>query len=277
MKIKITKFHKIIGGLSRNLNSKYFVSSFENTDLIRVIKELKKVPPRDIDFQKSQLLEGKIKDKGVIIKIGDNNDIDNEYNISKSLGRTKGYVKFLHYFSCKDNFRDFFEGRKDKICDGEGLMKVIIMPHFQLGSMATYKLDVDSLRSSLYLACLFYIDAFQEKGFIHNDFHAGNILLKTTKQTKIDFGEGYIVQTNHIRPWICDFEKSVIGIDINNAKLYGDFKYDLQKLFFLLPTFIDNIEKSGCIKISSFIENCSNIKEIKEKLKDTIYSFIIIK
>lgn len=157
-------------------------------------------------------------------------------------------------------------------------MKIRIMKfnNIPLGSMATYKWDVHSLRSTLYLACLFYIDAFQEKGFIHNDFHAGNILLKTTKQTKIDFGDGYIVETNHIRPWICDFEKSVIGIDINNPKLYGDFKYDLQKLFFLLPTFIHNIDKSGCVKISSFIENCSNPKEIKEKLKESIYSLVII-
>lgn len=278
VKLTVIKLQKIIGGLSRNPNSqKYFIKGLESqANLIKVLKELKKVAPRDIDFQKSQLLESTLDKTAVIIKIGDNNDMDNEYTISKSLRRTKGFIKFLGYFTCEDDFREFFQGKRNTICTGKGNMKVIIIPYYELGSLASYNWssqNIITLQSSLYLSCLFYMDAYIEKGFIHNDFHAGNILLKSTKQSIIEFNSNLIVKTTGIRPWICDFEKSVIAYDVSNERLFNDFKYDLQKLFFLLPTFIKSIDKSGCTKISTFIETnlkMNNIKDVQKSLGEII-------
>jgi hypothetical protein len=256
------------GGIPRSPKSnKYFISTCkdklrDNENYIKIIKEIKEIQSiRDIDLQKSQLLEASMDSINVIIKIGDSSEIENEYNMSLQLKKYKGFVKFLCYFTCQDNFLEFFEKKRKTICKNweNGNMKVIIMPYFPLGSVASYKWTIGNIKilhSSLYIACISYIDAYNEKGFVHGDFHAGNILLKKTTQKTI------LVETHGIRPWICDFEKSYICKKSKNSD--ADFIYDLQKLFFLLPTMISNISKSNIMNIPQFINNNYNNLKTEE-------------
>jgi len=257
--------HKQDGGLPRDSNSAKFFIQTCSPQWVRVQKEIKKVrSDRDLDIQKSQLLEGTYKDASVVIKIGDTLDIDNEYAISQRINKYKGFVKFICHFTCDDDFRDFFNGKRTSICKGPGdSMKVIIMPHFDLGSVAGFawtNTNVHILRSCLYVACMCYIDVYNACGFIHNDFHSANVLLKPTKQTILKFtsGNNHIdVQLHGMRPWIMDFEKSTIMP--HSAKGYQDLRFDMAKMFFTLPTFNKNITNASVLNVVSFIQNAADI------------------
>lgn len=249
---------KQIGGLSRNPNSaKYYVDTC-SPEWVRITNEIKKAQDfRDIDIQKSQLLQGTMKDEAVIVKIGDSQDIDNEYAAAQHVKRFKGFVKFYCFFTCNDDFREFFKG------EGPGSsMKVILMPYFPLGTIATPTTlwtpeNSRVLHSCLYVACLCYIDAYKEKKFIHNDFHAANILLKSTTQSSMTFSDDLTVHLYGVRPWISDFEKSVIGT--GTPMDYENFKYDMTKLFYLLPTFLPQIDRSRILNVVGFFQSVSNI------------------
>jgi len=267
------------GGLSRNANSaKYYVKTC-SPEWVKVKEEIKKVQDtRDIDIQKSQILLGSMADEAVIVKIGESHDIDNEYAVAQTVKRFKGFIKFYCFFTCDDNFREFFKGKRNTICYGPGTtMKVILMPFFPLGSIATYiwtPENIDILHSCLYIACLCYIDAYKERGFIHNDFHAANILLKKTRQRIISFTSEIHVTLRGVRPWIGDFEKSVVS---NQSSMdYEHFKYDIGKLFILLPTFVQHVDRSTLFNMATFFQGLDNIcsndarKQLWDKIRDNV-------
>ena len=253
---------KQTGGLSRSPNSsKYYIQTC-SPEWIKIEMEIKRVQnTRDIDIQKSQILKGTMTDKAVMIKIGDSDDLTNEYTASQIVKGLKGFIKFYCFFTCNDDFREFFKGKRLTICKGLGSsMKVIVMPYFPMGSIASYTWtpeNINVLHSCLYIACLCYIDAFKMKRFIHNDFHAANILLKHTKQHTLDFHDGITVSLMGLRPWIGDFEKSVIGSGIPID--YEYFKYDIGKLFMLLPTLIPNIDRSTIYNMAIYFQNVDDI------------------
>jgi hypothetical protein len=255
---------KQLGGLSRNPNSsKYYIETC-SPEWIRITNEIKKARDfRDIDIQKSQLLQGTMKDEAVIVKIGDSQDIDNEYVAAQHVKRLKGFIKFYCFFTCNDDFREFFKGKRTTICKGSGTsMKVILMPYFPMGTLAApskpWTLEtVATLQSCLYVACLCYIDVYKQKRFIHNDFHAANILLKATTQPSMTFSDDISVRLNGVRPWISDFEKSAIGTGTQMD--YENFKYDMAKLFYMLPTFLPQIDRSRILNVVVFFQTAANI------------------
>lgn len=255
---------KQLGGLSRNPNSsKYYIETC-SPEWIRITNEIKKARDfRDIDIQKSQLLQGTMKDTAVIVKIGDSQDIDNEYAAAQHVKRLKGFVKFYCFFTCNDDFREFFKGKRTTICKGSGTsMKVILMPYFPMGTLAAPSIPwtletTPILQSSLYVACLCYIDAYRQKRFIHNDFHAANILLKATTQPSMTFSDDISIRLNGVRPWISDFEKSTIGTGTQMD--YENFKYDMTKLFYMLPTFLPQIDRSRILNVVVFFQTVANI------------------
>lgn len=272
MRYRLSRLYKQngAGGFSRNPNNeKYYVDTCARDastkpDWIKIIRELKRVHPRDIDIQKSQLLDAeRAQPHGdrVVVKIGDaSSGIKNEFRMSKSLGKIKGFVKFVCHFTCADDFRDFFQGTRTGVCNNkshqasEQQMHVAIMPFFPLGSVAGFSWTKDNLaalHSMLMMACVAYANAFLIKGFVHNDFHAANILLKPTKQKEMYDG----IPTHGMRPWICDYENSYIATITGDARRpFADFKYDLQKLFFLLPTLSPRVARTGVVKVAALVE-----------------------
>ena len=177
--------------ITPNASNKYFLSHCAGRITSKTpttegwLKVIESIKLNVTDYDKSRVLLGYLESYGsVIIKIGDSEDILNEYNI-------KGFVKYICFFECADDFRNIPSGTRDYICKGVGnSMKVIIMPYFPLGSLAQYKWAQDNIhifKSCIKQSILSYLIAFYKERIIHNDFHAGNILLKPTKKAYIDY------------------------------------------------------------------------------------------
>lgn len=232
---------------------------------INIIKTLK-FPLEDYD--KSRILLAKLElHKDIVVKLGGDESIRKEYEYSKKLYRLKGFVKFICYFECNDNFLDYPNKTNDYLCKGEGSqMKVIVMPHFEMGNIGSYTWsneNIQLLRSCIKHATLSHISAYAS-GYLHGDFHPGNVLLKRTKQASISYlfdgiGEVTNIETNGIRTWIMDFENTREISKGNKADLV-DFYYDIQKFFMFLADhrFIKNIDKSTLTNLMKNIIKYSN-------------------
>ena len=223
------------------------------------------------DYDKSRILQAKLEEhKDIVVKLGDDESIRKEYEYAKKLYKLKGFVKFICYFECNDNFLEYPNEKRNYLCHGEGnQMKIIVMPYFELGSIGGYKWTTENitvLRSCITHALLSYINAFTH-GYLHGDFHPGNVLLKTTKQRSIDYlfdrfdqnGEVLNIETNGLRTWIMDFENTR-EVDDENKKDIMDFYLDIQKFFIILQDyrFIKNINKPTLNPLLQVIGNYMN-------------------
>lgn len=219
------------------------------------------------DYDKSRILLAKLEQhKDIVVKIGDDESIRREYEYAKKLYKLKGFVKFICYFECNDDFLKYPDKERNYLCNGEGSrMKIIAMPYFELGSIGSYEWNPENihvLRTCIKHAIMTNVSAFMH-GFLHGDFHPGNVLLKKTKQSSIDYlfeemGEVNI-ETNSIRTWIMDFENTR-EISAENPRDIMDFYFDIQKFFTLLQDhrFIKNIDKSTTINIFRWVNKYMN-------------------
>ncbi len=211
------------------------------------LKILKLLKLDTSDYDKSRVLLGALNTHGeVVIKISNSNDITHEYEISNKLQTLKGFVKYICYFECKDDFRKNPSNMRDTLCEGPGSqMKVILMPYFPLGNIHSYaweKYDIRLLHATLKHAMLSMINAFHTLHIIHGDFHPGNVLLKKTKQKTISYtipGIGTFpdIETHGIRPWIMDFENSsfvTMDTPYTTMMAMNNFYIDLNKFFQML-------------------------------------------
>lgn len=290
----IKKLNKEIGSSTRNPNSsKYYISCQEkitpNTEgWIKIIKSLKIVDDND---KSTVLLSVLDKHTDIIVKISDSN-LKKEYEYGELLKKIKGFVKYICFFECNDNFRNY-PGKKTDLCKGVGKsMKIIVMPYFKLGSLASYKWDSTNIK--LFHTCLKHsllsiLMAFNKLNIIHGDFHPANVVLKETKQKELSYDIPTIgllehIPTYGIRTWVMDFENSSIADFSNNynkMKTLNDFYYDLSKFFTLLKGFIKNlnfitiqpiIHYISAIHIKSNLLTLKNINDILD-LIDNIELF----
>ena len=254
---EIRKLHKNTLS-SRNETNKYYLSDCGDKPTtegwIKILNTLK-MPLQEYD--KSRILLGVLENHHeIVVKIGDDNSIQREYKYARKLYHINGFVKFICYFECNDTF-------KNTLCIGTGsTMKIILMPYFPLGSIGFYNWrddEIHILQSCIKHAFLSHINAFT-CGYLHGDFHPGNVLLKITKHTALDYdldGIGQIVgvETNGIRTWIVDFE-NMREISRDNKSDIMDFYFDIQKFIVLLQDhrFIPKIDKRTFIPISKIIQ-----------------------
>jgi hypothetical protein len=220
------------------------------------------------DYDKSRILLAKLEEhRDIVVKIGDDENIVREYEMAKKLYKIKGFVKFICYLECNDNFLNYPNEKRNFLCNGNGSqMKIIIMPYFEMGCIGFYSWtndNIKTLRTSIKHAILSYITAFTY-GYLHGDFHPANVLLKKTKQTSIDYlfdgiGEIKNIETNGIRTWIMDFENTR-SITKENQRDVMDFYFDIQKFFILLQDqrFIKNIDKTTTLSVMQVIHKYMN-------------------
>jgi serine/threonine protein kinase len=139
----------------------------------------------------------------IVVKI-DRADKTNrkEYTIGERLFQMHipGFIRYICIFPCYDTTPHDVSGR---ICQAEPIEKnrkdVLVMPHLSEGSIDTYPWDESTLpilKCLLMQTVMSTLIAYTTVGFIHNDLHLGNILIKKTKKNEID----YVLGTDHIPP-----------------------------------------------------------------------------
>jgi hypothetical protein len=206
--------------------------------------------------------------RNIVIKIGKvNKTIETEYNTGKILENSKlnGYINFMCIFDCYDNtFDNIKKNKLKKICSGEKTddqqKSVLIMPFIQYGSIKNFNWNDDNfdiLKSVLQQIIMSSLTAYEKCGFIHNDLHLDNVLLKKTKKHVISYDKKDI-KTCGYKIVIMDFDRSFINIDIESGI---DFYWlNLYNVLSRVNTDLDKPNGDKIIidnitKITSFIEN----------------------
>ena len=184
----------------------------------------------------SKIMLGLLKNNmQVVIKIGSKHQIDREYQISKQLRLFKHFTRYICTFFCKDDLNKYkITGNKkdDGLCepDGPDQIHAIIMPYYSLGSFLKYNwnyanfIQFKNLLKDI-IKMLVYVNS--EVGFLHNDLHLENIMLKYTKKGELTFDlidfELSSINKNDIKSNI----KSNIKLGQNFRKLFVDlFKFE---------------------------------------------------
>lgn len=227
-------------------------------------------------YDKSRVFYGVLeKNQQVVVKIGDDKSITNEYNIGDKLKYRKGFIKFLCYFECDDDFLSYINpmAHKNYLCKGQGnSMRVIVMPYYMNGSLGDYcwnNDNIDVLKSCIKQVVLIIWINFSRYGFVHGDLHAKNILLDNVQPTNLILSyniknKKIEIQKKQFEPIIMDFENSTFE-DKNNPTSIVKFYWDFNKFFSLLPTFIKNIDKSSLFNIVGKLSLISNESRFNEE------------
>jgi serine/threonine protein kinase len=268
------------GGMHRTHTSqKYFLTTCQDEihkrittiDWIELVKAFKRVSMRDIDFQKSQVLIAKLNQTDdIVVKMGDAH-LDHEYEMGVRLRKIKGFVKYYCFFTCNDNFRNYFTTETGPFCKGKESsttqeMQVILMPYFPLGSVKDYEWKhKNQFISCVKLSFLALYAAFIDGHIIHGDFHPMNIMLKETKQTTINY-DGITIRLYGVRPWIMDYEASrVWNGNQPSPRNWVDFIYDLKSFLFRISMCRINISKATLVPIEKLLLNAETYRRLNRE------------
>jgi hypothetical protein len=181
------------------------------------------------------ILEGVLKeDTEVVIKIGRPDILSKEYTIGLRLKDFPNFIRYYCNFSCldtKDNLEGLVHGHLKRVCTDGGKINigVLVMPYYSLGDIESYgwrEEELDVLKNVLKQICFSLMYAYEKTGFLHNDEHLGNILLRKTNKSSLKYGD-IELQLNGMYAVIMDFEKSTIGVS-------GDVYNSIRKLIHLI-------------------------------------------
>ena len=181
------------------------------------------------------ILEGVLKeDTDVVIKIGKTDILAREYEIGKQLQDFPNFIRYYCNFNCldtKENLEGLVNGYLRKICTSDGNINigVLIMPYYILGDIESYtwrESELELLKNVLKQICFSLMYAYERIGFLHNDEHLGNILLRITNKKSLKYGD-LELPLEDLYAVITDFEKSTIGV-------VGDVYTSIKKLIHLV-------------------------------------------
>lgn len=217
------------------------------------------------------------KKKPIIVKIGNQAKLQAEYDIANNLNIKKlpNFIKFFCYFKCLNNL-DNIEKNKS-ICSKTGDEQgIIIMPYYELGQIDKYKwtrVNFDNLKNVLKHVVCSLLYAYEKYGFIHNDTHLGNILLKKSKKQSVTYNYDIQLPVMSILPIIMDFDRSKIT-NIPNDPDGTKFVYiDIRRIFNLISSELDiniGIFDKNYIINKYISDNTPISKDIYKSLLDII-------
>ena len=257
--------------------SKYYIKcdAVDTANRIEIVKLLQK--QRDADSRVLlAYLEKNHSKVNIVVKMGrKNSTIRKEYSISEHLHKTNcpGFIKFICIFECYDN------NSSDKICQGtpekDTKKEVLIMKYYNEGSLKSHSWTNSNfhiLRSILIQTIYSLVIAYHNTGFIHNDSHLDNILIKRTTRTHNNYqidSRNIEIETNNYTCIIMDFENCFftdksspiffwkmieniitrIGIELTNNK--GD-KIEVSNIYEILG-YISNNKNNNYLQVLTII------------------------
>lgn len=255
--------------------------------------EITKIIESTNNDDKNRIILGILdKHKQIVAKIGENNTLHKEFVISNELFSTN-VIKTYCFFKCNDDYTKVNEER-EYLCNSKGnKMSVLLMEYCELGNMREfdfYKYQ-PAFYSCMKQALLTLIELCHNQGFYHNDFHAGNVLIKKTKMDTIDYIIGdkiYKVKTNGYKAVMMDFENAFLlnkaSSTVNQKFLQDDilrFMTDIMtnstKITFDKKYLIDIMETLDIDTILNKIDEIEleKYKSLEEILKERMIEYQI--
>jgi serine/threonine protein kinase len=269
--------HKNRSSTISSETSKYHIKcdAIDTANRIEIVKLLQKQRDEDSRVLLAYLDKNHSK-VNIVIKMGrTNTTIRIEYSISEHLHKMNcsGFIKFICLFECYDN------NSSDKICQGtpekNTKKDVIIMKYFNEGSVKSHawtNTNFHILRSILIQTIYSLVVAYHNTGFIHNDSHLDNILIKRTTRTHNNYQidkRMIEIETNNYTCIIMDFENSFftdksspiffwkmieniitrVGIELTNNK--GD-KVEASNIYEILG-YISNNKNNNYLQVLNII------------------------
>lgn len=222
----------------------------------------------------------------IIVKIGIAETIIKEYEISQLLLNIKGFIIYLCYFNCLNKINKVIEN--SSICAKEGnQINILLMKEYKLGNIKKYQWNKDNFYILKSLITQIFISlslAFNEYGFLHNDTHFGNFLIKENSKPEIIYTPDIAIKLYGYSVIIIDFENSLFDHTKSEALdiLYIDFKKIINNIFLelylvvntdeLCKYFDDNIKNKTIIDINKLISlvdklDLISIRDIKQLYK----------
>jgi hypothetical protein len=186
-------------------------------------------------FDEMIILEGVLRESTeIVIKIGRTDILAKEYDTGKQLSDFPNFIRYYCSFNCldtKDNLESLVQGRLKSVCtdNGETNIGVLVMPYYILGDIGNYvwrEEELGLLKNVLKQICFGLMYAYEKIGFLHNDEHLGNILLRITNKKSLHYGD-LELRLEDLYAVITDFEKSTIGTS-------GDVYISIKKLLNLI-------------------------------------------
>jgi len=206
--------HKNRSSSISSYTSKYYIKcdAVDTANRIEIVKLLQRQTDEDSRVLLAYLEKNHSK-VNIVVKMGrDNTTIRKEYSISEHLHKRKcsGFIKFICMFEYYD------DNSPDKICQGipeqDTKKEVIIMKYFNEGSVKCHSwtnTNFHILRCILIQTVYSLVVAYHRTGFIHNDLHLDNILVKRTTRPHNSYQIDKLdveTETNKYTCVIMDFE-----------------------------------------------------------------------
>lgn len=255
--------------------NKYHINCSElekNPSLIPVILEKVIKNKNDVTILESIITDKSIisKQKHIVVKIGKvNKTIEKEYHIGRKLEEQKiyGFIGYMCLFVCFDDtyqkidmnnsMLSLCSASKEKESEPENKKAILVMPFIQEGSLKNFnwfngdKFNV--LKSIIKQTVISLTIAYNKCGFIHNDLHLDNILLKKTKKETIKYQvndnnkntKEITIKTYGYKSIIMDFDSSMINIDNKSKNGYEYFWKNIYNMISRIETDLKNKQNAS--------------------------------
>lgn len=229
--------------------TKYFIdcSLIPTNEPISIIPEAVLKNENDISIIRAIFSYSKHikKNKKIVIKIAHKSRTNQkEYDISKKLKTIPCFIQYICIFNCFDTTYSYIKKNEkvpQYICTADNIgdndQYVLISSNIELGSIKNYKWTITNtniLKSLLKQSLIGLMYAYINHGFLHNDLHLDNILIKRTKKEVITYNKEIDVKTDNYKPVIMDFDLSFIDVDRKQGLEY--YWNNLYNLFSRLQT-----------------------------------------
>ena len=262
------KKYKKHGGNKYHINCALISNNFKNINIDTLIRNKNDISVLTGIINNQEIMKN---NKHIVVKIGnENKTIETEFTIGNILENAKipGFISFMCIFSCFDNTHEI-GNTPTEICIAPHTEKnrkqILLMPYIPEKSIKQNKwneTNFNVLQSVIQQVVISILIAYDKVGFLHNDLHLDNILLKKTKKKVISY-DYYDIHTNGYKIVIMDFDSSwtnvnkITGIEFFWLNLYNMLsRVDLD----LTNEHNDKIGLSNSGKILEFVKNQQAVK-----------------
>ena len=237
------QYNKVHDGNKYNINCSSLEKHTDTIEIKKIVKNKSDISVLEAlinTFSHKNIVNNKSTHKYIVVKLSPiNKTLEKEYSIGNALEKASipGFIKYMCLFKCFDNtYYNIKEDVQKPLCSApntdENKKIVLIMPYIVDGSIKNFnwiehKLDI--LKSLLSQSIMSLFIAYHKLGFLHNDIHLDNILIKKTKKKHIEYEYDYAydyeydyahgkhnkiqIPTYGYKIVILDFDSSMINVN----------------------------------------------------------------